>query len=152
MPPRTRCRRRCWRRCGCGPSTRREEATYAEPRPVATEDGDDTLFLLFCCCHPGLAPASQVALTLRAVGGLTTREIADAFYLPEATMAQRISRAKRAVQGRPLDQPGDLAIVLRVLYLVYTARRVASSRSTARTVGFGTPATSRKACASCSRR
>jgi RNA polymerase sigma factor (sigma-70 family) len=97
---------------------RREEATYAEPRPVATEDGDDTLFLLFCCCHPGLAPASQVALTLRAVGGLTTREIADAFYLPEATMAQRISRAKRAVQGRPLDQPGDLAIVLRVLYLV----------------------------------
>src|SRR4051794_20223298 len=71
---------------------RREEATYAEPRPVVTEVGDDTLFLLFCCCHPDLAPASQVALTLRAVGGLTTREIADAFYVPEATMAQRISR------------------------------------------------------------
>ena len=63
--------------------------------PAATEEGDDTLFLLFCCCHPDLAPASQVALTLRAVGGLTTREIADAFYVPEATMAQRISRAKR---------------------------------------------------------
>jgi RNA polymerase sigma factor (sigma-70 family) len=100
---------------------RREEATYAEPRPVVTEEGDDTLFLLFCCCHPDLTPASQVALTLRAVGGLTTREIADAFYVPEATMAQRISRAKRALWGRRLDQPGDLAVVLRVLYLVYTA-------------------------------
>ena len=100
---------------------RREEATYAEPRPAATEEGDDTLFLLFCCCHPDLAPASQVALTLRAVGGLTTREIADAFYVPEATMAQRISRAKRTLRGRRLDQPGDLAVVLRVLYLVYTA-------------------------------
>jgi RNA polymerase sigma factor (sigma-70 family) len=101
---------------------RREEAAYGEPRPAATDEtGDDTLFLLFCCCHPDLAPASQVALTLRAVGGLTTREIADAFYVPEATMAQRISRAKRALQGRRLDQPGDLAVVLRVLYLVYTA-------------------------------
>ncbi len=99
---------------------RREESTYAEPRPGAAEEGDDTLFLLFCCCHPDLTPASQVALTLRAVGGLTTREIADAFYVPEATMAQRISRAKRALQGRRLDQPGDLAVVLRVLYLVYT--------------------------------
>ena len=100
---------------------RREEARYDEPRPAATEEGDETLFLLFCCCHPDLTPASQVALTLRAVGGLTTREIADAFYVPEATMAQRISRAKRALQGRRLDQPGDLAVVLRVLYLVYTA-------------------------------
>jgi RNA polymerase sigma factor (sigma-70 family) len=100
---------------------RREDATYAEPRPGATEEGDDTLFLLFCCCHPDLAPASQVALTLRAVGGLTTSEIADAFYVPEATMAQRISRAKRTLRGRRLDQPGDLAVVLRVLYLVYTA-------------------------------
>jgi RNA polymerase sigma factor (sigma-70 family) len=100
---------------------RREEATYAEPPPTATDEGDDTLFLLFCCCHPDLAPGSQVALTLRAVGGLTTREIADAFYVPEATMAQRISRAKRALQGRRLEQPGDLAVVLRVLYLVYTA-------------------------------
>jgi RNA polymerase sigma factor (sigma-70 family) len=100
---------------------RREEVSYGEPLPAATEEGDDTLFLLFCCCHPDLAPASQVALTLRAVGGLTTREIADAFYLPEATMAQRISRAKRAVAGRRLDQPGDLAVVLRVLYLIYTA-------------------------------
>ena len=103
---------------------RREEALYAEPRAggsESTEEGDDTLFLLFCCCHPDLAPASQVALTLRAVGGLTTKEIADAFYVPEATMAQRISRAKRTLHGRRLDQPGDLAVVLRVLYLVYTA-------------------------------
>jgi predicted RNA polymerase sigma factor len=82
---------------------------------------DDTLFLLFCCCSPELSPASQVALTLRAVGGLTTREIADAFYVPEATMAQRISRAKRTLRGRRLDRPGDLAVVLRVLYLIYAA-------------------------------
>ena len=105
---------------------RREDAMSAEPAPppAPAPEGDDTLFLLFCCCHPDLAPASQVALTLRAVGGLTTREIADAFYVPEATMAQRISRAKRALAGPParrLDQPGDLAVVLRVLYLVYTA-------------------------------
>jgi RNA polymerase sigma factor (sigma-70 family) len=100
---------------------RREEATYAEPQPAATEEGDDTLFLLFCCCHPELAPASQVALTLRAVAGLSTREVADAFFVPEATMAQRISRAKRTLRGRRFDQPGDLAVVLRVLYLVYTA-------------------------------
>jgi predicted RNA polymerase sigma factor len=65
-----------------------------------------------------------MALTLRAVGGLTTREIADAFYVPEATMAQRISRAKRTVRGRRLGQPGDLAVVLRVLYLVYTAGHI----------------------------
>src|SRR4051794_39501560 len=101
---------------------RREDVIYAEPRAggleVSEEVGDDTLFLLFLCCHPGLAPTSQVALTLRAVGGLTTREIADAFYVPEATMAQRISRAKRTLSGPParrLDQPGDLAVVLRVL-------------------------------------
>src|SRR3954447_22142244 len=100
---------------------RREETTVALPPSGAPEEGDDTLFLLFCCCSPELAPTSQVALTLRAVGGLTTREIADAFYVPEATMAQRISRAKRTLQGRRLDQPGDLAVVLRVLYLIYTA-------------------------------
>ncbi|MBF6619818.1 MAG: sigma-70 family RNA polymerase sigma factor [Patulibacter sp.] len=110
---------------------RREEATVLEPQadagdvgePDAAAEGDDTLFLLFCCCHPDLTPASQLALTLRAVGGLTTREIADALYVPEATMAQRISRAKRTL-GDPsdvrLNRPGDLAVVLRVLYLVYT--------------------------------
>jgi len=100
----------------------REDVLHDEPAPApdTTDPGDDTLFLLFCCCHPDLTPASQVALTLRAVGGLTTREIADAFYVPEATMAQRISRAKRTLRGRRLDEPGDLAIVLRVLYLIYT--------------------------------
>jgi RNA polymerase sigma factor (sigma-70 family) len=111
---------------------RREEVTHAEPRAGGAggsdfQQGDDTLFLLFRCCHPDLAPASQVALTLRAVGGLTTREIADAFYVPEATMAQRISRAKRTLAGPParrLDQPGDLAVVLRVLYVIYTAAHV----------------------------
>ncbi len=101
---------------------RREEAAEAEPPvAVAGDEGDDTLFLLFICCHPDLSPASQVALTLRAVGGLTTAEIADAFYVPEATMAQRISRAKRTLRGKRLGRPGDLAVVLRVLYLVYTA-------------------------------
>jgi RNA polymerase sigma factor (sigma-70 family) len=99
---------------------RREEAVDAEPRPGPAQEADDTLLVLFCCCHPDLAPASQVALTLRAVGGLTTREIADAFFVPEATMAQRISRAKRTLRGRRLDRPGDLAVVLRVLSLVYT--------------------------------
>jgi RNA polymerase sigma factor (sigma-70 family) len=99
---------------------RRQAATFAEPRAAGPnpQAGDDTLLLLFCCCHPDLASASQVALTLRAVGGLTTPEIADAFFVPEATMAQRISRAKRTIAGPParrLDQPGDLAVVLRVL-------------------------------------
>src|SRR5690349_18292850 len=111
------------RRSEAARQRREEEDAASEPaEPASVEEvGDDTLFLLFRCCHPGLAPASQVALTLRAVGGLTTREIADAFYVPEATMAQRISRAKRSLRGRRLDQPGDLAVVLRVLYLVYTA-------------------------------
>ena len=108
---------------------RRSEAARrtARRRPCSeqpqgpTEHGDDTLLLLFLCCHPDLSPASQIALTLRAVGGLTTREIADAFFVPEATMAQRISRAKRTVRGRSFHQPGDLAVVLRVLSLVYHA-------------------------------
>jgi RNA polymerase sigma factor (sigma-70 family) len=98
---------------------RREESTVLAPGQGPTEQGDDTLVLLFCCCHPALSPTSQVALTLRAVGGLTTREIADAFFVPEATMAQRISRAKRAVRNRTLTEPGDLAVVLRVLSLIY---------------------------------
>jgi RNA polymerase sigma factor (sigma-70 family) len=100
---------------------RREEATALAPTHGPTEQGDDTLLLLFCCCHPDLSPASQIALTLRAVGGLTTREIADAFFVPEATMAQRISRAKRTLHGRSFGEPGDLAVVLRVLSLVYHA-------------------------------
>ena len=80
---------------------------------------DDTLQLYFLCAHPSLTPASAVALTLRAVGGLTTRQIAQAYLVPEATMAQRISRAKRTVSGVRFNQPGDVATVLRVLYLVF---------------------------------
>jgi len=71
------------------------------------------------CCHPALTPSSAIALTLRAVGGLTTAEIASAFLVPEATMAQRISRAKRTVERAGIDRPGDVGTVMRVLYLVF---------------------------------
>ncbi|HET9827901.1 MAG TPA: sigma-70 family RNA polymerase sigma factor [Nocardioidaceae bacterium] len=98
---------------------RREETVALEPGPGCTEHADDTLLLLFLCCHPSLSPASAVALTLRAVGGLTTREIAEAFLVPEATMAQRISRAKRTVAGQRFSSPADIAVVLRVLYLIF---------------------------------
>jgi predicted RNA polymerase sigma factor len=98
---------------------RREDALSHEPEPGPAERADDTLLLLFLCCHPALRPASAIALTLRAVGGLTTREIAEAFVVPEATMAQRISRAKRTVSSQPFTQPGDVAVVLRVLYLIF---------------------------------
>ncbi|MGH3469802.1 MAG: sigma-70 family RNA polymerase sigma factor, partial [Thermocrispum sp.] len=98
---------------------RREELVEAEPMPDSGEAVDDTLQLYFLCAHPSLTPASAVALTLRAVGGMTTRQIAQAYLVPEATMAQRISRAKRTVSGVRFDQPGDVATVLRVLYLVF---------------------------------
>lgn len=97
----------------------REERFAEERAPGATEQADDTLLLLFWCCHPSLTPASAVALTLRAVGGLTTRQIAEAYLVPEATMAQRISRAKRALAGEELGRPGDLRAVLKVLYLIF---------------------------------
>jgi RNA polymerase sigma factor (sigma-70 family) len=97
----------------------REVAVEVEPAPGPTPATDDELHLYFLCAHPTLSPASAVALTLRAVGGLTTRQIAQAYLVPEATMAQRISRAKKKIAGRSLDQPGDLATVLRVLYLVF---------------------------------
>jgi RNA polymerase sigma factor (sigma-70 family) len=100
---------------------RREQAALVESEPGPTEQSDDTLQLLFLCCHPSLTRASAVALTLRAVGGLTTREIAEAFLVPEATMAQRISRAKKTVSGERLDRPGELGAVLQVLYLVFNA-------------------------------
>jgi RNA polymerase sigma factor (sigma-70 family) len=97
----------------------RELAVQAEPPAGPALATDDTLRLYFLCAHPSLPQASAVALTLRAVGGLTTRQIAAAYLVPEATMAQRISRAKKRIEGQPLDQPGDLATVLRVLYLVF---------------------------------
>jgi RNA polymerase sigma factor (sigma-70 family) len=98
---------------------RREHAVDAEPGSGPAESSDDTLQVFFLCAHPALTPASAVALTLRAVAGLTTRQVAEAYLVPEATMAQRISRAKRTVSGESFDQPGDLATVRRVLYLVF---------------------------------
>jgi RNA polymerase sigma factor (sigma-70 family) len=98
---------------------RREDLLDEEPAPGPAPGADDTLQLYFLCAHPSLTPSSAVALTLRAVGGLTTRQIAEAYLVPEATMAQRISRAKRTVSGVRFDQPGDVATVLRVLYLVF---------------------------------
>ena len=97
-------------------------------------DEDDTLAVLFMCCHPALTPASAIALTLRAVGGLTTAEIARAFLVPEATMAQRISRAKRTITesgvpfGMPTsdDRPEAVGSVLHVLYLMFNEGYVAS--------------------------
>jgi RNA polymerase sigma factor (sigma-70 family) len=97
----------------------REARVDAEPSPEPGEAVDDTLQLYFLCAHPSLTPASAVALTLRAVSGLTTRQIAQAYLVPESTMAQRISRAKRTVSDVRFNQPGDVATVLRVLYLVY---------------------------------
>jgi RNA polymerase sigma factor (sigma-70 family) len=97
----------------------REYAVEVEPPAGPVPATDDTLRLYFLCAHPTLPPSAAVALTLRAVGGLTTRQIAAAYLVPEATMAQRISRAKRRITGLPLDQPGDLGTVLRVLYLVF---------------------------------
>ena len=94
-------------------------------RPATAAEVDDTLTVLFLCCHPVLTPTSAIALTLRAVGGLTTAEIARAFLVPEATMAQRISRAKQRVAGEPFsmpspdERPARLRSVLRVLYLMF---------------------------------
>ncbi|MGW1431954.1 RNA polymerase sigma factor [Streptomyces sp. NPDC002431] len=98
---------------------RREDLVDEEPSAGPAPSADDTLQLYFLCAHPSLTPSSAVALTLRAVGGLTTRQIARAYLVPEATMAQRISRAKRTVSGVRFDRPGDVATVLRVLYLVF---------------------------------
>ena len=97
----------------------RELAVEVKPPAGPVPATDDTLWLYFLCAHPSLSPGSAVALTLRAVGGLTTRQIATAYLVPEATMAQRISRAKRRITGLPLDRPGDLTTALRVLYLVF---------------------------------
>ncbi len=104
----------------------REARVDAEPPAGEVPSADDTLHLYFLCAHPALTPSSAVALTLRAVGGLTTRQIADAYLVPEATMAQRISRAKRTVArdgvgggGPGAGAPGDVGTVMRVLYLVF---------------------------------
>jgi RNA polymerase sigma factor (sigma-70 family) len=104
-----------------------EQSAARNAEPDEHGDADDTLVLLFMCCHPALTPASAIALTLRAVGGLTTAEIANAFLVPEATMAQRISRAKQTVKasGVPFQMPAPsewgerLKAVLHVLYLIF---------------------------------
>jgi RNA polymerase sigma factor (sigma-70 family) len=115
-----------------------EEETRAQEQPSdSAPPEDDTLILLFMCCHPALTPASAIALTLRAVGGLTTAEIANAFFVPEATMAQRISRAKQTIKqsGIPFQLPTSaergerLRSVLHVLYLIFNEGYTASSGS-----------------------
>jgi RNA polymerase sigma factor (sigma-70 family) len=127
---------------------RRREQTVAALEPAADPqaadpqgpgrrpaDQDDTLVLLFLCCHPALSRPSQLALTLRAVGGLTTAEIAAAFLVPEATMAQRISRAKQRIRSAGArfelppqpERPERLGVVLQVLYLVFNEGYTASS-------------------------
>jgi predicted RNA polymerase sigma factor len=115
-------------------------ATDVDERSVS--EHDDALTLLFMCCHPSLSPSSQIALTLRAIGGLTTAEIARAFLVPETTMAQRISRAKQSVRESggqftlpPVSERGErLKAVLQVLYLIFnegytTTAGVALARS-----------------------
>ena len=106
---------------------REDRALLTQPPPADVPDRDDTLVVVFLCCHPALTPASAIALTLRAVGGLSTPEIARAFLVPEPTMAQRISRAKQRIKssGVPFRLPtadewtDRLRTVLHVLYLVF---------------------------------
>lgn len=112
-----------------------EALLAASPAADLSSDQDDTLALLFLCCHPALSSASQIALTLRAVGGLTTAQIARAFFVPEATMAQRISRAKQSIKsaGARFSMPPEseraerLRTVLHVLYLIFNEGYTATS-------------------------
>jgi RNA polymerase sigma factor (sigma-70 family) len=116
----------------------RQEWPFRDPAEAARDpvpDDDDTLALVFMCCHPSLTPSSAIALTLRAVGGLTTAEIAHAFLVPEATLAQRISRAKQTIKasGLPFELPSEaerderVAWVLHVLYLIFSEGHTATS-------------------------
>lgn len=111
--------------------TPRDAFTAPPPGPDRAPSEDDTLTLLFLCCHPDLPPPAQIALTLRAVGGLTTAEIARAHLVPEATMAQRISRAKQRVKGTRFGRPDHweerLPAVLHTLYLIFNEGYTATS-------------------------
>jgi len=115
---------------------RREEAVCQLPGPAPAR-GDDELALLLLCCHPALTPVSQVALTLRAVGGLTTAEISRALLVPEATVGQRITRAKQRIRDSgvpftmppPAERAARLNAVLHVLYLIFNEGHTASSGS-----------------------
>jgi RNA polymerase sigma factor (sigma-70 family) len=112
-----------------------DELIAPAPDDESLSGQDDTLTLLFMCCHPAISPPSQLALTLRAVGGLTTAQIAHAFLVPEATMAQRISRAKQRIKAAgasfalpPADERADrLQVVLHVLYLIFNEGYTATS-------------------------
>src|SRR5215218_9420606 len=116
---------------------RREYQLASQPTPASTEEPapDDSLTLLFLCCHPILSPVSQVALTLRAVGGLTTTEIAHAYGVSEVAMGQRISRAKQRLKQSgarfelpgPEDLPDRVDAVMKILYLVFNEGYTASS-------------------------
>jgi RNA polymerase sigma factor (sigma-70 family) len=124
---------------------RRREETVAHWRPVPPADSaDDTLVLLFLCCHPALSPASQIALTLRAVGGLTTAEIARAFLVPEAAMTRRISRAKQRIKesGVPFGIPpgAEFGAVLHVLYLLFNEGYASTSGPSLQRVELATEA------------
>jgi RNA polymerase sigma factor (sigma-70 family) len=131
----SRRRTEMWR--GDSARRRREETVVAQapPDPEPIPGVDDTLTLLLLCCHPSLTPASQVALTLRAVGGLTTAEIARAFLVPEATVAQRISRAKQRIRASgarfrlppAAERSARMVAVLHVLYLIFNEGYTASS-------------------------
>jgi RNA polymerase sigma factor (sigma-70 family) len=137
--------------------SRREELTadappghdaWSDESAERPSDYDDTLTLMFLCCHPALSEASQISLTLRAVGGLTTAQIASAFLVPEATMAQRISRAKQTIgtsgtrfTAPPPEQRAQrLRVVLHVLYLVFNEGYAASSGPEIQTVALAAEA------------
>jgi RNA polymerase sigma factor (sigma-70 family) len=129
---------------------RRQEtaAALAPPDPEPIPDEDDSLTLLLLCCHPSLTPVSQVALTLRAVGGLSTAEIARAFLVPEATVAQRISRAKQRIKADgaefrmppPAELRERIGAVLHVLYLIFNEGYTASSGSSLNRIELTTEA------------
>ncbi|MDO3649671.1 RNA polymerase sigma factor [Nocardia mangyaensis] len=125
---------------------RRETAVFVREVPVEAVHRDDTLDLYFLCCHPDLPPTGAIALTLRAVGGLRTEEIAAAFLVPESTMAQRISRTKKRLSemNAPFaDGAGDtarLSAVLRVLYVIFTEGHTSSSGAGLRRADLSTEA------------